>query len=623
MNPDYSATNHAFDSEESPAADTNGKVDDINIQPEVFQSINESKSLPEKNELGLLYKLEDRPAWHLSAFLGIQHCFLAIGGLIGMPLLLAPRMCMTDTAVGYLGRAMVLNSLFFIAGILTFLQTTFGTRLPILQGGSFTFLPSTLAILALPHNTCPLGPVNPNITNGSFLYNDTDGMLVDGTELWQRRMREIQGAIAVASVVEFVLAITGAIGFLMRFIGPLTVAPSIALIGLSLFNAASYNASGQWGIAVFTIVVLIIFSQYMRNIKLPVPVYTRSKGCHVVKTNFFKLFPVLITIVLSWLLCLILTETGALPDNPNEVGYRGRTDVRISVLQNSPWFRFPYPGQWGLPTVSGAGVAGMLAGVLAGIVESIGDYYACARMSGAPPIPEHAINRGLAIEGFGCILAGVIGTGTGSTSYSENIGAIGISRVGSRRVLQVAGVIFFIVGMLGKFGAVLVLIPDPVIGGLFCVMFGMIAAVGLSNLQHVDLNSARNLFIIGFSIFMGLMVPIWVTANSKAIDTGNKQVDQIFLVLLETSIFVGGALGAILDNTIPGTPEERGLTSWNKASLEFESENMPAAEYKKYKKRMENCYNLPFSTKWRFSKYIPILPEFRKKQHDEDENTQL
>lgn len=72
---------------------------------------------------------------------------------------------------------------------------------------------------------------------------------------------------------------------------------------------------------------------------------------------------------------------------------------------------------------------GMLAGVIAGVVESIGDYYACARLSGAPPPPAQAINRGIGIEGVACFLAGAIGTGNATTSFSENIGAIGITRV--------------------------------------------------------------------------------------------------------------------------------------------------------------------------------------------------
>jgi xanthine/uracil permease len=71
----------------------------------------------------------------------------------------------------------------------------------------------------------------------------------------------------------------------------------------------------------------------------------------------------------------------------------------------------------------------MLAGVIASAIESIGDYYACARLSGAPPPPAHAINRGIGTEGIGCIIAGIWGTGNGTTSYSENIGAIGVTKV--------------------------------------------------------------------------------------------------------------------------------------------------------------------------------------------------
>ena len=86
-------------------------------------------------------------------------------------------------------------------------------------------------------------------------------------------------------------------------------------------------------------------------------------------------------------------------------------------------------GQWGTPTVSVAAVFGLLAGVLSSIIESVGDYYACARLSGAPPPPKHAINRGIGIEGIGCLLAGAFGSGSGTTSYSQNIGAIGITKV--------------------------------------------------------------------------------------------------------------------------------------------------------------------------------------------------
>lgn len=88
-----------------------------------------------------------------------------------------------------------------------------------------------------------------------------------------------------------------------------------------------------------------------------------------------------------------------------------------------------------MPTVSAAGVFGILAGVFSSIIESVGDYYACARLSGAPPPPKHAINRGIGMEGIGCLLTGAFGTGNGTTSYSQNIGAIGITKVNASLVL--------------------------------------------------------------------------------------------------------------------------------------------------------------------------------------------
>ena len=78
--------------------------------------------------------------------------------------------------------------------------------------------------------------------------------------------------------------------------------------------------------------------------------------------------------------------------------------------------------------MSAAAVIGMIAAVIGGIIESIGDYYACARLSSAPSVPQHALNRGILIEGLCCMLAGAFGSGSGTTSYSQNIGAIGITK---------------------------------------------------------------------------------------------------------------------------------------------------------------------------------------------------
>ena len=224
-------------------------------------------------------------------------------------------------------------------------------------------------------------------------------------------------------------------------------------------------------------------------------------------------------------------------------------------------FGLPVPFQWGVPQFTFAAVVGMLAGYVASVVESVGDYYACARLAGAPPPTPRVINRGIGMEGVGCLVAGIFGTGNGTTSYSENIGAIGLTRVGSRRVVQVGAAIMLCLALFGKFGALFTTIPQPIVGGMYCTMFGMIAAVGLSNLQFIDLNSARNLFILGFAFFMGLSVPEYFA--SKPVAFAPQWLAEIINTLGNTGMAVGATCAFVLDNTIPGSAAERGLLAWS------------------------------------------------------------
>lgn len=71
----------------------------------------------------------------------------------------------------------------------------------------------------------------------------------------------------------------------------------------------------------------------------------------------------------------------------------------------------------------------MLAATISSIIESVGDYFAAARLSNAEAPPPHAVNRGIATEGFASIISGMVGAGHPTTSYSGNIGAIGITKV--------------------------------------------------------------------------------------------------------------------------------------------------------------------------------------------------
>ncbi|CAN9501232.1 unnamed protein product [Ophioblennius macclurei] len=501
----------------------------------------------------MIYTIEDVPPWYLCILLGLQHYLTCFSGTVAVPFLLAEAMCVgrDQTTVSQL-----IGTIFTTVGLTTLIQTTVGVRLPLFQASAFAFLIPAQAILNLDRWKCP--PDEEIYGNWSLPLNTT--------HIWQPRMREIQGAILVSSVVEVVIGLSGLPGLLLDYIGPLTITPTVSLIGLSVFNTAGERAGSHWGLSALCILLIVLFAQYLRTTSLRIPFYSRKKGLTSTRVQIFKMFPIILAIMLVWLVSYILTLTDLLPSDPDRYGHKGRTDARGDILTSAPWFRVPYPCQWGLPVVTVAGVMGMLSATFTGIVESIGDYYACARLSGASPPPVHAINRGIFTEGVCCIIAGLLGTGNGSTSSSPNIGVLGITKVGSRRVVQYGAAIMFLLGSIGKFTAFFASIPDPILGGMFCTLFGMITAVGLSNLQLVDLNSSRNLFVLGFSMFFGLTLPTFLDTHPGSIKTGVAELDQILTVLLSTEMFVGGFLAFCLDNTIPGTRRERGLIGWSSAS---------------------------------------------------------
>ncbi|KAL3979974.1 protein-lysine 6-oxidase [Sarotherodon galilaeus] len=500
------------------------------------------------------YCVTDVPPWYLCIFLAIQHYLTAFGGIISIPLILSEGLCLQHDS---LTQSQLINNIFFVSGLCTILQVIFGVRLPILQGGTFALVTPAMALL-------------------SILVNTSSPVFI---EVWQTRMRTLQGSIMVASILQVLVGFSGLIGFLMRFIGPLTIAPTVSLIGLSLYDSAGVKAGSHWGISAMTTVLIILFSQYLRRIPIPVPAYDKIKKLRVSKFFLFQIMPILLGIAVSWLVCYLLTIYDVLPSDPDEYGYLARTDVKGNVVSEASWFTFTYPGKWGLPTVSLAGVVGIIAGIICSMAESVGDYHA-----------------------FGSLLAGAFGTGNGTTSFSENVAALGITRVGSRTVILLSGFVMILMGILGKIGAIFTTIPTPVIGGMFMIMFG-----------STDMNSSRNIFIFGFSMFSALVIPNWIMKNPTFLDTGVKEVDQVLQILLTTHMFVGGFLGFFLDNTIPGTKRERGLLAWENVYLQDSSSSLETDE----------VYDLPFgitshlqSQSW--ARYIPFCPHKGHRSQSED-----
>ncbi len=460
----------------------------------------------------LLYGIDDIPPPAESVVLGLQHYLTMFGSTVAIPLIMAEHLGIQDDPekLGWL-----IGTMFFVSGIATLLQSTFGNRLPIIQGGTFSFLTPAITICGMA------------------------GLADQGFEV---KMQHIQGAVIIGGVAQMAIGYSGLIGKLLRFVGPVTIAPTIALIGLALYPFGAPEAGRHWGIGGLTIGLIILFSQLLRK-----------------KHRAFELFPILLGMGGAWLTAIVLTQAGVFPEgHPAHCSFD-----KVAVAE---WIRIPMPFQWGMPVFSLAAIVGMMAGVIASIVESVGDYFACARLAGAPVPSPKIISRGIGTEGLGGLIAGVFGTGNGTTSYSENIGAIGLTRVGSRRVVQVGAAIMIVLGVTAKFGALFTTIPQPVVGGMYCTLFGMIVAVGLSNLQLIDMNAPRNLFIIGFSFFMGLSVPQYMNANPLEVAEGAHwamaMLADIGNTLGKTGMAVGATIALILDNTVPGTAKERGLEGW-------------------------------------------------------------
>jgi xanthine/uracil permease len=488
------------------------------------------------------YGIEDKPPLGESIFLGFQHYLTMIGATIAIPLALAGAMGMFETAPGQVGR--LIGTFFVVSGIATLAQTTIGNRYPIVQGGTFSMLAPALAII---------------------------GALGAQGAGYNVMLRELQGAIIVAALVEVLIGYAGLMGRLKEYLSPVVIAPVIALIGLALFNVPQITnptfaetSQQNWWLLGLTLLLIVGFSQYLDE-------YSR----------YAKLFPVLLGVVTAWVVAAILTVVGAY--GPGAVGY-----VDFGAVASAPAIQPIYPLQWGMPQFTLAFAIGMFAGVLASMVESFGDYHAVARLSGVSAPSKKRINHGIGMEGLGNVFAGIMGTGNGSTSYSENIGAIGITGVASRYVVQVGAIVMIVVGYVGWFGQLVATIPSPIVGGLFIAMFGQIAAVGLSNLKYVDLDSSRNVFIVGLALFAGLAIPAYfgATGGADAFQEGMASVavlgpilglqivsDTIF-VIGSTGMAVGGIIAFVLDNTVEGTREERGLEEWESIAEEegeFES----------------------------------------------------
>lgn len=162
---------------------------------------------PHEGKKWIIYTIEDKPPVGESILLGVQHYLTMFGATVLIPLLLAGAMKMppADTAL-------LISTIFLVSGITTWLQSTIGNRLPVVQGGSFSFLPPAFVII---------------------------GATVGKGMGFEIAIQQITGAIIIASAFEIILGWSGVMGKVKKYIGPITIGPTIALIGLTLYKVGA------------------------------------------------------------------------------------------------------------------------------------------------------------------------------------------------------------------------------------------------------------------------------------------------------------------------------------------------------------------------------------------------
>ena len=199
--------------------------------------------------------------------------------------------------------------------------------------------------------------------------------------------------------------------------------------------------------------------------------------------------------------------------------------VNFAAVGKGSWVTglqtLPYGFEFNLGAVIGVTIVSIVSAV-----ETIGDTSATAKAGAGREATDEEISGATYADGLGTAVAGVFG-GLPNTSFSQNVGIVGMTGIMSRHVVTIAGAIMVMCGLIPKIGAIIASMPLPVLGGGVIVMFGMVAAAGLNVLSEIKM-SRRNMIIIALSLSIGLgfnLVPsavqylpgIWKTLATSAV----------------------------------------------------------------------------------------------------------
>ena len=382
--------------------------------------------------------------------LGLQHVLVMFASNVTPSIIVAGA---AGLAFGGTEQIYLIQMAMLFAGIATLFQTIgmgpIGARLPIMQGTSFAFVGVLAGIAA------------------------TMGMGVALT------------ACIIGGLVHFAL---GAVIQRLRFLfPPLVIGLVILAIGLYLIPVAIKYAAGgaadfqmaaesfgslkHWSVALTVIIVSLLLKFFVKG-----PLSNAA---------------ILVGLLAGYALAFALGM------------------VNFASVGKAAWVTSITPLPYGFEFNLGAVIAVTLVSIVSAI-ETVGDASATAKAGAQREATDAEIAGATYADGLGTALAGVFG-GLPNTSFSQNVGIVGMTGIMSRHVVTIAGIIMIVCGLIPKVGAVIASMPFPVLGGGVIVMFGMVAAAGLNMLVDVAM-TRRNMIIIAVSLAFGLGLNLVPTA---------------------------------------------------------------------------------------------------------------
>ncbi|MAC78772.1 MAG: uracil permease [Rhodobacteraceae bacterium] len=385
------------------------------------------------------------------------------------------------------------------AGIATLLQTItigpVGAALPIVQGTSFAFLPIMIPLAA-----------GKGVDGLAALFT---GVLIGG--MFHACLGFIIGRIRFA-------------------LPPLVTGLVVLMIGLALVKVGIEYAAGgvpakaggadeyggllNWFIALFVIVVTLLVKFF-------------TKG-------MLSVSAVLVGIVAGYILSIL---TGVLS-----------FDTIAGSWDRAAAFALPQPFKYGFE-LSFAAIVGFCLMAFVSAVETVGDVSGICKGGAGREATDKEIEGATFADGLGTAVAGIFG-GMPNTSFSQNVGLIAMTGVMSRHVVTIGGIFLIVCGLVPKVGAVVQTVPIEVLGGGVVVMFGMVAAAGVSMLADVVWNK-RNMVIFALALSIGLGLQLEVLNTAPGATNALQYLPDTVRILGASGILPAALIAIVLNLILP------------------------------------------------------------------------